>query len=98
MEEMFKRKRENVEETTGEEVFRTSKKTLRSLDRGEGGEREEIGEIMKRWREEMEDVMKELRSVKDWREDLRKMKEEVKEGMKEQGSVKKGGEENEERV
>lgn len=98
MEEMFKRKRENVEETTGEEeVFRTSKKTLRSLGRGEGGEREEIGEIMKRWREKMEDVMKELRSVKDWR-DLRKMKEEVKEGIKEQGSVKKGGEENEERV
>lgn len=87
MEEMFKRKKENVEETTGEEeVFRSSKKTLRSLGRGEGGEREEM---MKRWREEMEDVMKELRSVKDWREDLRKMKEEVKEGIKEQGRVLK---------
>lgn len=65
MEEMFKRKRENVKETTGEEeVFRTSKKTLRSLDRGEGGEREEIGEIMKRWREEMEDVMKGTKKCK----------------------------------
>lgn len=50
LEEMFKRKRKSGEETTGEEVFRSSKKTLRSPGKGEGGEREEIGEMMRKWR------------------------------------------------
>lgn len=38
------------------------------------------------WRENMEEVMKEFKAVKDWRED-RVMKEEVKEGIKKQGKM-----------
>lgn len=44
IEEMMKRKRENVEDTAGEKgIFRISKKILRSPNKEEGGERGELG-------------------------------------------------------
>lgn len=44
IEEMMKRKRENVEDTAGEKgIFRISKKILRSPNKEEDGERGELG-------------------------------------------------------
>lgn len=88
MEDMLKRKREHLaereEEERVEEVFKTSKKTPRLLGR-EDMQKREIEEIWSRWREEMEEVLKEVRGVKELKEDFRLMKEEVREEIRKQG-------------
>lgn len=45
---------------------------------------------MRRWRDEVEEVMKELKGIKDWKEELRQMKEEVREVIREQGRLWRG--------
>lgn len=85
---MLKRKREHLaereEEERVEEVFNTSKKTPRLLGR-EDMQKGEMGEIWTRRREEMEEVLREVRGVKELKEDFRLMKEEVREEIREQG-------------
>lgn len=44
-----------------------------------------VGDMIRKWKAEMEDVVKEMMEVKEWGDDLRKVLEEVKEGIKEQG-------------
>lgn len=66
-----------------EEVFKRSKMTQRSPVKETGEVK--IKELMERWRKEMEEVMKEIRRVKEWREDIKQLKTEIKEGIKEQG-------------
>lgn len=39
------------------------------------------------WREEMEEMVKEIKGIKNWKEDIMVMKEEVKEGIREQGKM-----------
>lgn len=92
IEEMWKRKREKQGEGGGreEEVFRGSKKTVRSLDiekrMGAG-----LEEIMRRLiREKLRGVMEEIKEIKGWKEEVKKMREEVKEEMK--GGIKEQGE------
>lgn len=79
IEKMLKRKREMVEG----EVFKVSRKTLRSPSKGkgsEGGDRRDDEEIERGNGGGYEGA----KGIKDWSEDLRRMKEEVKEGIKEQ--------------
>jgi len=51
--------------------------------------REEGGwkEILLNWRGEMGEMMKEIRGIKDWKEDIRAMKEEVMEGIRQQDKM-----------
>lgn len=57
IEEMLKRKRENVEERAEEgTAFKVSKKTQRSSGKEEGEEKGKLGEMMKKWKEEMGEV------------------------------------------
>lgn len=43
--------------------------------------------MIRRWREEMGEVMKELKGMKKWKEELRQMKKEVREEIREQGRL-----------
>lgn len=82
---MLKRKRVHLakreEEERVEKVFKTNKKTPRLLGR-EDMQKGEMGEIWSRLREE---VLREVREVKELKEDFRLMKEEVREEIREQG-------------
>ncbi|CAL1672140.1 unnamed protein product [Lasius platythorax] len=88
IEEMLNRKREQSGEGRGgEDIFKSSKKTPRSPEKGRMESEGELWEILGGWKEEIEDVAKEMRGMKGWREEIRMMKEEVKEGIKEQGRL-----------
>lgn len=91
IEEMLKRKRgDQGEGKEEEESFRSVKKTIGVLKDpvlGRLGGEGEMQEIIKSWRNEMEDLVREMRSMKGWKEEIRNMKEEVKEGIKEQGKM-----------
>jgi len=102
IEDLFKRKRAEGEEGKEmgkkEDIFKKSNITARSprKEKIEGGKMrmenngEEGGwkEILLGWRGEMmKEMMKEIRGMKDWKEDIRAMKEEVKEGIREQGKM-----------
>jgi gas vesicle protein len=104
LEEMWKRKREEGEER---DIFIKSKKTPRSPGgRGVGGEevvawrevREEGGEIRK-WREEMEEMMREVMKmgIREWKEEMSRMKEEMKDGIEEIRKEMRASREREER-
>lgn len=74
---MAKRKRDSSEEEgemqKGEEWFKKSNKIQRSSEgvgRAKGGG---IEEMIGWWREEMGEVMKGLRGMKDWKDELRQM-------------------------
>lgn len=74
MEEILKRKREDSEERRkreGEETFRDSKKISRTPEKGVRREEKGIGEMMGRWREEMEKIVREMKGVKGWREEFK---------------------------
>lgn len=75
VEEMLKRKREDLKEDSdgeGEEGFNRSKKTPRSPQReGKEEERDWKGAI-KRWRIEME-------GIREWKEKIKQIKVEIKE-------------------
>lgn len=90
IEEMLRRKREEVGERKGTEgeVFSRSKKTTRSPEL-EKEKKEGMEEMMRLMREELREMRKEIKEVSGWKEEVRTMrreiKEEVKEGIKEQG-------------
>lgn len=70
IEEMLRRKREDSEERRkrereGEEIFRDSKKTLRS-EKWKRVEENELGGLIRKWREETEEVMRDIKGVKGW--------------------------------
>ncbi|KMQ92892.1 hypothetical protein RF55_7068 [Lasius niger] len=91
IDEILKRKREQSGEGRREEdIFKSCKKTPRSPEKGRMEGEGEIWEILKGWKEEMEDAAKEVRGMKGWKEEIRMMKEEVKEGIKEQGGWLRG--------
>lgn len=46
--------------------------------------------MMRRWRDEIGEVMKEIKSMKDWKEELRLIKEEIREEIREQGKLWRG--------
>lgn len=95
VEEMLKRKREEMGLGTGEEeIFRNSKKAIGLLKSPElriMGREGKIQDIMKGWRADVQIFMREMRSMKRWKDEIRNMKEEVKEGVKEQGVYKGRG-------
>lgn len=84
LEKMWKKNRvESGEGRGGEEIFRISKKTVRSPEVGKGMG-EGIEKMMRKlMRKELGEVMKEIKEVKGWREKINKMREEVKEEVKE---------------
>jgi len=87
IEEVMKRKREDGVEGNRrmmEEIFQRSKKTPRSPGRGESSEGG-LEEMMRKWREEVGEVMEEIKGGKGWREEFKQLKEELKEGFREQG-------------
>lgn len=86
IEEIWNRRREDSgewEEGEGE-IFRKSKKTVRSPDLKKG-----MGKGVEMMRAELRELVKEIKEVRGWREKIKKIKEEikkeVKEGIKEQG-------------
>lgn len=44
-------------------------------------------EMLRRWREKMGEMMKDLKGIKDWKEELRQIKEEVREEIKKPGRL-----------
>ncbi|CAL1672975.1 unnamed protein product [Lasius platythorax] len=81
VEEMLKRKREDSgERKEGEKdrIFRDNKKTPRSPIEERGGEGYEIREMMSKWREEMAEMMVELKGMRGMREDYKILMEEIK--------------------
>lgn len=46
--------------------------------------------MMRRWRDEIGKVMKKIKSMKDWKEELRLIKEEIREEIREQGKLWRG--------
>lgn len=81
IEDMLKRKRDESGVRTGkeEEVFRTNKKTVRSPD-VERGKEEGMEEMLRRlMREELREVMMEIREVKGWKEELKDWRKEIRE-------------------
>lgn len=91
IEEMLKGKREQFgEKGGGKDIFKSSKKTPWSPENGRMKGERKLWEILRGWKEEIEDVAKEMRGMKGWREEIRMMEEEVKEGIKEQGRLMRG--------
>lgn len=72
---MEKEKREVREIREEREVFNTSKKTVKSPDlkKEVGGEMEET--IRRLMREKLEKVIKKMKKVKGWKEEIKKIKE-----------------------
>jgi len=88
LDEAAKRKREEGEEGSRkmmEGIFQRSKKTPRSPRKEERTEVGEQEEVSGRWKEEIGEVLEEIRGMKGWREEFRKMREELREGFREQG-------------
>lgn len=85
LEEMRKRKREEQGEGESEEgeIFRNSKKTIRSLDveKEMGGAKEVEGMTRRLIREELGKVMKEIRKVMQRKKRLRGRKERIAEAL-----------------
>lgn len=46
-----------------EDAFKRSRKTGRSSIRGSGKEKSEMSEIMRRWKEDMEKIMKKIKGI-----------------------------------
>jgi len=93
IEEVMKRKRDDGTEGNRrmmEEIFQKSKKTSRSPRRGEWME-EGMEVMMRKWREEVGEVMEEIKGVNGWREEFRQMKEELKVGVQGTGVMVKEG-------
>jgi len=88
LEEAAKRKREEGEEGSRkmmEGIFQRSKKTQRSPRKEERMEGGEHGEVSGRWKEEIGEILEEMRGMRGWREEFRKMRKELREGLREQG-------------
>lgn len=43
--------------------------------------------MLRRWRDEMGEIMRELKRMKDWKGELRQMKEDVRKEIREQGRL-----------
>lgn len=89
IEDMIKRKRDEsgIEGQGGEEkgeVFRTSKKTLRSPDVWSLGEKRLEETIRRLMREELSEMMKEIKELKGWREKLKEWRKEIGKEVKEE--------------
>lgn len=97
IEDYVKRKRIVGEggEAKEEEIFKRSKKIMRSPEKkllgseqGEGeaeGGAERLGGIIGKWKKEIEEMIKEMKVFKEWMEEIKGMKEEVKVEIQEQG-------------
>lgn len=98
MEEYIKRKRGEGEGGTERELealFKRSRKTIRSPMRKEKGEGEgekggDLGGLLREWKGEMEEVLKEIKEGKGWKEEVRQWKEEMSEELRVQRDWWKG--------
>lgn len=84
--EMLQRKWEDGEgNKKGEnDIFRKCKKTPRSPGRKGKTEESKLENVMRKWKEEMEEMIKESRDIKTVKEEVKLMKEEIKERIREQ--------------
>lgn len=90
IEKMWKRKRkESMKEEKEEDtdIFNKSRKTHRTpkkgTERGDGAKGGLKKEDTKKWKKEMEEVIKEVMKtgLKEWKEEMKLMKKEMKEGI-----------------
>lgn len=52
--------------------------------------RKGVEEMIRRWRDKMGEMMKELKGMKNWKEELRQVKEEIRKEIREQERLWRG--------
>lgn len=63
----------------GEKLFKKSNKIQRLPENVRRAEKVEMEKMIRRWREEMGEIIKELKCMKNWKDKLRHMMEKVRE-------------------
>lgn len=89
MYEKKKKVRRKVVRKRREELFKESNKTQKTPEGVERAKEGEIDKMLKEWRNKIEEVIKELKGMKTWKEELRQIKEKVREEIKKSCGGKK---------